>query len=75
MSKYDKMRQVCNDWDTLQDAIHTYIQKKVEPRVTWVASIAVYDHREAILVHYEYNIHGIEHEDDCTILVEDLDWE
>lgn len=49
-SKHDRIKNILNEYDTIEDAVTTYIKQKVEPNITGVSHIAAYDNREALLV-------------------------
>lgn len=74
-SKHDRIKNILNEYDTIEDAVTTYIKQKVEPNITGVSHIAAYDNREALLVTYTYSMRGYDdYTDDCTIFTAYLDW-
>lgn len=75
-SKHEKIKNILNEYDTIEDAVLSYIKQKVEPNVTGISHIAAYDDREALFVTYEYMMQGYnDYMDDCTIFTAYLDWE
>ena len=75
-AKHDCIKQIIEQYHTVEDAVLAYIKRKIEPNVTNIVHISAHSDREELLVTYEYMMQGCSYYmDDCIILTEHLDWE